>query len=122
MSNIDEKEKVNPIKLTDTETGREYVLEFDKESVKFAEDHGFVISRVADFPMTGIHDFFYYAFRKHHRNLSRQQTDKILDDELGGVGGLPKGFIERLNQLYSVPFDNMVDEESGKNVKMQIEM
>ena len=115
-------EIVKPIILRDTETKAEYTLEFDKESVKFAEDHGFIISQVPNFPMTGIHDFFYYAFRKHHKNLSRQQTDKILDEELGGVGGLPQGFIERLNQLYSVPFDNMVDEESGKNSKMQIEM
>lgn len=115
-------ENVKPIVLRNTETNTEYVLEFDKESVKFAEDHGFVIARVPDFPMTGIHDFFYYAFRKHHRNISRQQTDKILDEELGGVGGLPQGFIERLNQLYSVPFDKGMVEENGKNAKMQIEM
>ncbi len=114
-------EKVKPIVLRDTENGTEYTLEFDRESVKFAEEHGFIIGQVANFPMTGIHDFFYFAFRKHHRSVSRQQADKMLDEMLGGVGGLPEGFIERLNQLYSAPFEKgMV--EGGKNARMQIEM
>lgn len=115
-------EKVKPIVLRDTETKDEYTLEFDKESVRFAEERGFKISEVGDFPMTGTHDLFFYAFRKHHRNISRQKTDKMLDEELGGIGNLPEGFLERLYLLYNEPFKGMVDGESGKNVKMQIEM
>ena len=116
-------EIVKPIKLTDTDTKEEYVLEFDKESVYFAEGRGFNIDRVSETPMTGIHDLFFYAFRKHHRSVSRQKADKILDDDLGGIGNLPEGFIERLYMLYSAPFEKgLVDGESGKNSKMQIEM
>ena len=34
-------ENVKPIRLTDTETGEKYTLEFSRESVKFAEQRGF---------------------------------------------------------------------------------
>ena len=40
------EERVNPIRITDTETGETYVLEFSRESVKFAEQRGFKISEL----------------------------------------------------------------------------
>ena len=43
---------VKPIFVTDTETGMEYTLEFNRESVAFAERRGFEINDVARFPMT----------------------------------------------------------------------
>ena len=114
-------EIVKPIILTDTETKEKFTLEFNRESVYFAEGRGFNIDDVARIPMTKIHELFYYAFRMHHKNVSRQKTDKILDEDLGGIGALPEGFIERLYMLYSAPFDSMV-EDNGKNSKVQIEM
>ena len=120
-STIEKKEKVKPIRLVDNETGESYILEFNRDTVKWAEQRGFDPELVTKFPMTVGADFFFYAFRMHHKNVSRQKTDKILDEDLGGIGALPEGFIERLYMLYSAPFDSMV-EDSGKNSKVQIEM
>ena len=114
-------EIVKPIILRDSETKETYTLEFNRESVYFAEARGFSIDDVVKQPMTKIHELFFYAFRMHHQKVSRQKTDKILDDDIGGIGNLPEGFIERLYMLYGAPFDSMVEDE-GKNSKVQIEL
>jgi len=113
-------EVVKPIILHDEENGDVFTLEFNRESVKFAENRGFNVDDVGRFPMSKIPEFFFYAFRMHHKNVSREKTDKILFDELGG---LPDGFIERLYLLYSAPFDALVSkEDSRKNSKMTVEL
>jgi len=98
-------EKINPIKLTDNESGTVYTLEFD-------------INDVARFPMTKLPELFFYAFRMHHKNVSREKTDRILFDDLGGM---PDGMAERLGLLYSAPFEALSGGEKGKNGKMTVE-
>lgn len=111
--------KIEPIKLTDTETGERYVLEFTRDSVRYAESRGFDIEDLPKYPMTKIPELFYYAFRAHHKFVSREKTDKILFEDMGGV---PEGMVERLGELYSVPFESLLpSEEEGKNVKMTVE-
>ena len=45
-----EVERVKPITIRNKATSEEYVLEFDKESVKFAEDRGFRLADLDNFP------------------------------------------------------------------------
>lgn len=113
---------VKPIIIKDTEKKEEYTLEFSRESVKFAEDRGFKLEDVGDFPMTKLPEFFYYAFRMHHPKMARANTDKILFEELGGI---PEGLIERLIELYNQPFECLgvvSDGEERKNSKLIVEM
>lgn len=115
-----EEVRVKPIIITDTETDQTYTLEFSRESVKFAEAHGFVFDDVSRYPMTKIPELFFYAFRKNHKNIAREKTDKILDK----MGGIPNGLIERLAELYSEPFEalTILDEgEERKNSPITIE-
>lgn len=111
---------VKPIIIkSDTE---EYTLEFNRESIKFAEMRGFKIEDVSSFPMTKVPELFFYAFRMHHKNISREKTDKLLFEELGGI---PEGLIERLGELYAQPFEalNIVEEgEERKNSKWAVEL
>lgn len=112
--------KVKPIILTDTDTNTQYVLEFNRESVRFAESRGFDISDIEKHPMTRIPEFFYYAFRMHHRNVSREKTDKILFEDLGGMS---EQMLMRLGELYSVPLESLVaGEDEPKNSKMTVEL
>lgn len=97
--------------LTDTETGKQYTLEFDKDSVKFAEARGFDISDVAKYPMSKISELFFYAFRKNHKNVSLERSEKLLE----GIGPLPDGFLERLIGLYSEPFAAFNSEDDGES-------
>ena len=112
-------ERVNPIIIRNEDTGDEYTLEFNRESIRFAEQRGFDIADVGKFPMTKLPELFFYAFRMHHRNVSREKTDRILFDDLGGM---PDGMAERLGALYSAPFEALSnDNGKAKNSKMTVE-
>ena len=114
MANRAENEEVRPLILHDEESGKDYTLEFNRDSIKFAEAHGFVIEDVDRFPMTKTYELFYYAFRMHHKNISREKTDSIIDDDWGGVANIPDGVMERIGMLYAVPFGTL-QEEGNKN-------
>lgn len=114
-----ETERIKPIILRDNENGTEYTLEFNRESIVFAEAHGFDINDVSRFPMTKVPELFYYAFRMHHKNVSKEKTDRILFEDLGGIEGMPEGMGARLGELYAVPFKSMTGE--GKNGKVTVE-
>ena len=107
---------MKPIILKSKDT--EYTLEFNKESVAFAEMRGFKIDDVSDFPMTKIPEIFFYAFRMHHKNVARDKTNKILEE----MGGLPEGFVARLVELYTAPFDYLLEGEETKNSEWTVEM
>ena len=119
MANKEINEKVNPIILTDTETGDVYTLEFNRESVRFAEARGFSIDDVARYPFTKLPELFWYAFRMHHMSVSKEKADRILFDMLGGM---PEGMAERLGALYGEPFKALTNEEQKpKNARMTVE-
>ena len=99
--------EVKPIKITDTNTGEEYILEFDKESVRFAEQRGFDIEDVAKFPISKTEELFWYAFRKHHKRVDMLKARKLLE----GIGTLPEDFMERLINLYAVPYEAFTESE-----------
>lgn len=122
--NIPETEqRVDPIYVIDNETGIEYTLDFCKESVKFMHSKRFApdedtINFVGDLG----YDFWFYAFRMHHKGVPRDKTDALLDK----MGGLTVGIIQRLFALYNQAlFSNHViqsDEELGKNVKVTVKL
>lgn len=112
-------EKVKPVILTDSLTGEKYTLEFNRESVKFAEARGFAIMDIDKYPMT-LYDFFFYAFRMHHRNVARDKTDKLIDEGFGGIAGLPEALIERLVELYVQTFGTAVEEDENPRVVVEL--
>lgn len=122
MASKEINEQVKPIIIHDAENEIDYTLEFNRESVRFAEQRGFDIDDVSKYPMTKIPELFFYAFRMHHKNISREKTDRILFDDLGG---LPEGAAERLGALYAAPFEALSNKDSdgkGKNSKMTVEL
>lgn len=113
---------MKPITITLEETNEQFTLEFNRESVRFAESHGFRLEDVANFPMTKLPEFFFYAFRMHHPKVARNKTDKILFEDLGGI---PEGMIERLAELYQAPFEVLgvlAEGEERKNSKVTVEL
>ena len=121
MASKEINEVVKPIIIHDKENEIDYTLEFNRESIRFAEARGFDIEDVGKYPMTKIPELFFYAFRMHHKNVSREKTDKILFEELGG---LPDGVAERLGALYSAPFEALSGKKDGKtgNPNMTVEL
>lgn len=115
-------ERVNPIRITDNDTGETYELDFSRESVYYMDQHGFSVDEETfKFPATNIPKLFYYSFRKNHRKLSQTQTDAVLRK----LGGLTQEMIERLVQLYvqAATSNNIQDEEDlGKNAHVTVEL
>jgi hypothetical protein len=115
------EERIDPVILTLEDVGEEYTLEFDRDSVRFAEARGFDPSDIGKYPMTKVYELFFYAFRMHHKGVARDKTDKIIDNYFGGVAGLPEGLLERLGELYAQPFTSLEDKE-GKKGKATIRL
>lgn len=107
--------------VTDKRTGTRYELDYNRESVRFAEARGFKLDEIGDYPQTVIPNLFYYAFRMHHRKVSKEFTDRFLDE----AGGLSEAMLERLIKLYAQARSSNVirdEEDSGKNSVMGEEL
>ena len=112
-------DRVKPIVIHDNDHKKDYTLEFNRESVKFAEGRGFVLEDVDRFPMTKIPEFFWYAFRMHHPKVSLRDAEDILYK----VGGLTDELAKRLGELYAAPFESMApDEDEAKNFDMTMDL
>ena len=112
-------EKAKPIVIHDEEHQKDYTLEFNRETVVFAEQRGFSMEDISRYSMVRLPELFFYAFRMHHPNISKAVTDKILFDDLGGM---PEGMAERLGELYAIPYNSLVGGKQAKNPRMTVEM
>lgn len=115
------EERVSPIRITMNSTGETYELDFSRESVRFAEMHGFELDSVTRFPASKVPEFFYLALRKNHRRLSRTQADDIFEE----IGGLTGKVLARLIALYNqAALTNVIaaDEDYEKNANVTVEM
>lgn len=125
MANSTE-ERINSVKITDTKgtigpAGEVYELDFCRESVSFAESRGFKPENVADFPVNGVSDLFFYSFRMHNRGISREKVDRLRDAR----GGVPEKVLQRLLELYQQAMThNMIqlDEDAEKNGAVTVEL
>lgn len=120
MSNTKkENEKLNPMVITDPDDGREYTLEFNRKSVSKTEQAGLDINKLDTATMTMIPILFWGAFQWHHPHMTREQTDKILFD---GLGGLNEEEMAYLGRLYAVPFSTLMatEGEGGNPRKMAV--
>ena len=112
-------DRIEPI-IIKFEDGTTYTLEFNRKTVAEAEQSGFRRDDAGDMLMTRIPELFYFAFRMHHPNMRRQQTDSILFNDLGG---LTEPQIERLIELYAAPFNTLVNENgTPKNSKVTVSL
>jgi len=116
------EDRVNPIRITDVDSKETYELDFNRESLRFMADRGFVIDEnFGDLIASKGEEFWFYAFRANHRKMARNQTDKFLEK----VGGLTPKIIERLIELYyqALNSNNIVqdDDELEANPHVKVE-
>ena len=111
--------EINPIILTDVESGEKFTLEFTADSVKYAQFKGFNIDDIEKTPMITIPLLFEYAFRANHKNVTKTKIDRLWND----LGGMPSGMLERLTELYYKPYNCLIntDEDKSKNAKVTVE-
>lgn len=66
-------------KIKLTHNGQEYVLEYDRTSVKILENNGLNIDEFLEKPMNNIELAFTGAFIKNHRNTPQTTIDEIFN-------------------------------------------
>ena len=106
---------INPVRIT-YKGVEEYVLDFSRESAVFAQERGFDPDDLKRKPTVFIPDLFWYALRKNHRNIARNQADKLREKLF--PNGLTTELIVRLIELYNqAALLKLIDtdEEPGKN-------
>lgn len=118
------EDRVKPVRMTDEIDGKVYELDFCRESILFAQRNKFSLEDALAYPAVGLRDLFYYSFRKNHKNVARDKTDKLFDR---WGGGIPDKLAKRLIKLYqqaeasnSIVLDD--DEEARKNSKLTLEI
>ena len=100
-------------KITFNYDGKDYRLEYTKQSVKTMEQRGFVASRILEAPMTTLPELFAGAFLANHKYTDRKVIDAIYDKMTD-----KKQLIETLTQMYNEPIASLMQEpeDSAKNV------
>ena len=109
--------RVKPIVIKDGKNKREYTLEFDRDSVRFAESRGFKLEDVDQYSMTKVPEFFWYAFRMHHKSVAMNQAEAILRD----IGGMTEAIAKRLVELWVQTYETLGNEET-KNPDVTVEL
>ena len=106
-------ERLNPMVITDPDSGHEYTLEYSRRTVAKTEQAGLDVNQLESKSMTMIPLLFWGAFLMHHPHMTREQTDKILFE---GLGGLNEQEMAYLGKLYAAPFQTLVaGEGEGAN-------
>lgn len=109
---MSKSERLKPMVITDPEEGREYTLEYSRKTVAKTEQAGLDVNRLESQSMTMIPLLFWGAFLMHHPYMTREQTDKILFD---GLGGLNEDELGYLGKLYAAPFESLIASEDELN-------
>lgn len=92
--------------------GKEYTLEFTRNTVRQMERRGFVADDITTRPMTVLPDLFAGAFLANHGQLKREKIDKIYP-----FMGDKQKLIGALTDMYNETIESLLDEpEEGKNV------
>ena len=112
--------EATPVTIHDGVHKKDYTLEFSRETVAFAQARGFKEEEIDTMDMIRVPELFFYAFRMHHSNVSRAETDRILFEDLGGMS--PE-LLQRLTLLYIIPHRTLFNHTGkSKNPRVTVEL
>lgn len=118
-----EEKRLDPIRINDTENHKEYILDFDRDAVKFCEDRDFDWDYIGSKPATMIPLVWNAAFRRYQQNrVSMADSNRLLEK----MGGITPAILARLRGLYDQTLSPLINldesEESAKNSVVTVEM
>ena len=91
--------------------GKEYTLEYTRESIKQMEREGFVASDITTKPMTTLPQLFAGAFKAHHKFDTKQKQI----DEIFSMFKSKNALIEKLAEMYSEPLEELMEDSDEGN-------
>ena len=95
--------------LNFTFEGKEYVLEFTRDTVRAMERAGFIADDLLNKPMTLFPELFAYAFQAHHRwDTKRKDIDRIF-------AAMPNRaeLLTKLVEMYRDPLTELMEDPEG---------
>ena len=91
--------------------GKDYTLEYTRESVKQMEREGFVANEIVTKPMLTLPKLFSGAFKAHHKyDVKQKQIDEMFD-----LFKNKEALIEKLAEMYHEPFEALMDDSNEGN-------
>ncbi len=91
--------------------GKEYTLEYTRESIKQMEREGFVGGDIVTKPMTTLPKLFAGAFKAHHKfDTKQKQIDEMFD-----LFKNKNALIEKLAEMYAEPMETLMDDVDEGN-------
>lgn len=94
---------------------KEYVLEYNRQSVKMIEGQGFVLDEIATKPVTMIPLLFQGAFIKNCKGTKRAVIDEIYD----GIGN-KSDLMNVLLEMYAETLSSLTDDTEEGNVTWEM--
>ena len=86
--------------------GKEYTLEYTRESVKQMQREGFVSHDIINKPMLALPQLFTGAFKAHHRfDVKQRDIDELFEQFKN-----KEALVEKLAEMYSEPMEAMMDD------------
>ena len=94
-----------------------YVLEYDRDSIRIMEQHGFVIEDFAKKPMSSLDIAFKGLFIKNHRRTNDKLVEEIYDN-LKNKEALMEKILVMIDETYNTLFDE--EKEDTGNIEWDI--
>ena len=88
--------------------GKEYTLEYTRETVKQMEREGFVTEDIVNKPMLTLPRLFAGSFKAHHKFDAKQ---KVID-EMFELFTNKNALLEKLAEMYHDPFVTLMDDDN----------
>ena len=88
--------------------GKDYTLEYTRETIKQMEREGFIAENVVTKPMTTLPKLFAGAFKAHHKFDAKQKLIEEMFDLFTNKGAL----LEKLVEMYRDPLEALMDDEN----------
>lgn len=98
--------------------GKEYILEYNRQSVQQIEKMGFSIGDVEKRPMTMFPLIFRGAFIKNHKYIKETEISEIYD-KIGKKSELHNRLLDMITECYMTLGDNEDENDEG-NVDWEI--
>lgn len=86
--------------------GKQFTLEYTRDSVRQMEREGFVTNDVVNKPMLTLPKLFAGAFKAHHK-FGTKPTDI---EEMFNLFKNKDALLEKLVEMYNEPFETLLDE------------
>lgn len=104
---------VKPMVIENKESGKTLTVEFNRATIMKMDALGIVsgdfLANAANSPLTLASTLFYWGLQMHHPEITKEEADEILFDEIG----LGDDVLSRLSELFMTPYTSIM--EARKN-------